>query len=362
MGIGDSMKLSLCMIVRDEEAVLARCLQGVAPYVDEVVIADTGSTDRTAEIAKSFGCKLFSFAWRDDFSAARNFCFDNAQGDYLLWLDADDYISEENGVRLLALKKQIAEEAPDTVMCPYAVSFSDDGRPAQSFLRERILKNRPESRFRGRVHECAAPWGKIINSDFTVFHLGSQKSRGARNLHIYQKWMKEEGLSGRDAFYYGRELYYNGLYTEAVAVLEEMLRGDGWYVNKIEACKITSLCYLARGDKERALEALFRSFLFGEPRAGVLCAIASICYGAGQLKEAAFFYESALLARSHVAEGDFEEATDLSLTPLLQLTCIYHALGEKERAVGAHLRAEALFPDHPAVQYNRRYYEEKGWL
>ena len=84
------VKISLCMIVRDEEAVLERCLESIADIVDEIVIVDTGSVDNTKNIAEKFTDQVFDFTWIDDFSAARNFAFSKGQGDYLMWMDADD--------------------------------------------------------------------------------------------------------------------------------------------------------------------------------------------------------------------------------------------------------------------------------
>ena len=84
--------LSLCMIVKDEEPVLERCLESVRGLFDEIVVIDTGSVDRTREIALSFGAFVYDFPWRDDFSAARNFSFSKATGNYLFWMDADDVL------------------------------------------------------------------------------------------------------------------------------------------------------------------------------------------------------------------------------------------------------------------------------
>ncbi|MDE5995713.1 MAG: glycosyltransferase family 2 protein, partial [Eubacterium sp.] len=88
--------ISLCMIVKNEEKVLARCLESIKNAVDEIIIADTGSTDNTKEIAKKYTDKIYDFEWVDDFSKARNFSFSKASKDYIMWLDADDIISKEN--------------------------------------------------------------------------------------------------------------------------------------------------------------------------------------------------------------------------------------------------------------------------
>ena len=82
--------ISLCMIIRDEEEVLGRCLESVADLVDEIILVDTGSQDRTREIARHFTEKVYEFPWIDDFAAARNFSFSKASCDYCMWLDADD--------------------------------------------------------------------------------------------------------------------------------------------------------------------------------------------------------------------------------------------------------------------------------
>ena len=88
--------VSLCMIVKNEEEVLARCLESVQEIVDEIIVVDTGSTDNTREIAGRYTHQVYDFAWKDDFAAARNFSFFKAHGDYCLWLDADDVIEPED--------------------------------------------------------------------------------------------------------------------------------------------------------------------------------------------------------------------------------------------------------------------------
>ena len=88
--------VSLCMIVKNEEAVIGRCLESVQGMVDEIIIVDTGSEDRTKEIVERYTDKIYDFSWRDDFAAARNYSFSLASGDFILWLDADDYGAQES--------------------------------------------------------------------------------------------------------------------------------------------------------------------------------------------------------------------------------------------------------------------------
>ena len=93
--------ISLCMIVRNEEKVLGRCLTCVRGFADEIIIVDTGSMGRTKEIAFSFTDKVYDFKWKDDFAAARNFAFSRGTGDYLFWLDADDVVTEKEREKLM---------------------------------------------------------------------------------------------------------------------------------------------------------------------------------------------------------------------------------------------------------------------
>lgn len=351
-------EISLCMIVKNEEDTLGRCLAGVRPYVEEIVVVDTGSTDKTTEIARQYADKVSFFEWTDDFSAARNFSFAQATREYVMWLDADDVITEENGKKLLALKERIAEEKPDFVMCRYDAAFDADGNSTYTYFRERIMRRAAAPEWKGCVHECVLPSGKIIRSDFAVQHRKIHPSAPNRNLEIYCRNI-EKGmpLSPRDKFYFGRELYYNKVYDKAVEILENMT-GDigGWYVNKIEACRILSLCHSAQNRPDDALKSLFRSFMYGEPRAGVVCRIARLFKERKRYDEAVFWYGCALNCRDHSQEGDFENPRDRDLNPLLGLTECCYLAGRKKDSRAYHERLAQLFPDDPVVRSNGKFF------
>ena len=89
------ISISLCMIVKDEEEVISRCLETVKDIVDEIIIVDTGSEDNTKSLAHQAGAKVFDFTWVDDFAAAKNFAIEQATGDWILFLDADEYFAPE---------------------------------------------------------------------------------------------------------------------------------------------------------------------------------------------------------------------------------------------------------------------------
>ena len=92
--------ISLCMIVKNEERTLARCLESVADLMDEIIIMDTGSSDRTMDIAAMYTDQVYTYVWNEDFAAARNESFARATQEYILWLDADDVLLPRNGQSL----------------------------------------------------------------------------------------------------------------------------------------------------------------------------------------------------------------------------------------------------------------------
>src|SRR5262249_12818802 len=96
-------RLSLCMIVRDNESTIRGCLESIRPWVEEMIVVDTGSLDATLQICQEFGARVFHWAWRDDFSAARNESLKYARGKWIFWMDSDDTIPAECGRKLRAL-------------------------------------------------------------------------------------------------------------------------------------------------------------------------------------------------------------------------------------------------------------------
>ena len=219
--------VSLCMIVKNEEDVLARCLESAADLVEEVVIVDTGSTDRTREVAARFTDRVFQFEWTDDFAAARNYAFSLGTMDYLMWLDADDVLLEPDRRAFLALKEGLDPEV-SVVMASYHVGFDESGEPNFSYYRERLIRNHAGMLWKGAVHEAIAAVGRVAYGEFAVTHRKLRPSDPDRNLRIYEKQLaRGAALEPRDRFYYGRELFYHRRYEEALTVLRSFLKEGG---------------------------------------------------------------------------------------------------------------------------------------
>ncbi len=225
------MTLSLCMIVRDEEEMLPRCLAAVAPAVDEIVIVDTGSQDRTIEIARSFGARVIEREWTGSFSEPRNVSFEAATGDWLLYLDADEVLVAQDVERLRALTGQTWRE------CFYLAETNftgeeDDGTSV-IFSALRMFRNRPNYRFSGRLHEQigqhmpAYVRERIHYSNVRVEHYGylgavrDAKQKSRRNIELLLAQQSESAPDPFLRFNLGSEYLAAGDAQAALGELEQ---------------------------------------------------------------------------------------------------------------------------------------------
>ncbi len=351
--------ISLCMIVKNEEAVLERCLSSARELADEIIVIDTGSEDRTREIAGKFTSLVSGFPWEDDFAAARNASFEKAKMQYCMWLDADDVILEDDKKRFLEMKQTMTGEE-DMVMLPYHTAFDDAGNPVFWYYRERLIKNSPRFRWKGEIHEAITPSGTVIYGEAAVTHQKIKSGDPLRNLRILEK-KRDAGklLEPRQIFYYGQELYFNGRYEEAIAVLEEFLEKDGWIENKLEACKTLAICYRKQGREDQEAEALMRSLLLDVPRAEICCQIGEHFLNKGKYAQAAFWYETARTREMNARTGGFVQAECYGYLPNIQLAVCYDRMGMYRLASECNERAGVFKPNSDAVAYNRVYFENK---
>jgi glycosyltransferase involved in cell wall biosynthesis len=152
--LGVRAKISLTMIVRDEEKNLPKCLESVRGIFDEIVVVDTGSTDRTVEIARSFGANVFDFVWVDSFSAARNGALSHATGDFAFWLDADDVVEPAEREKLRELLGRLRTGDPAAYVVRCACDPSPDGTGGDTVVDHiRLFPLRDDARWTYRVHE-----------------------------------------------------------------------------------------------------------------------------------------------------------------------------------------------------------------
>jgi len=185
--------LTLSMIVKNEEKYLKECLSSVAGIADEIVIVDTGSTDKTLEIARQFNCRIFSFDWINDFSAARNYSLSKATGDWILYLDADERLTEKSKEAV----NRITEQPGKTAALCIVNSVDEFKEQPQIMKYIRLFANTPGIGFTGRVHEqieesLTKNNYNIIDTDIEILHIGYNvpqneiNEKAKRNLSILE--------------------------------------------------------------------------------------------------------------------------------------------------------------------------------
>ena len=194
-------RISLCMIVKDEESVLARCLESAKGHVDEIVIVDTGSTDRSMEIARDFGATVLEHPWGNDFAAARNVAIEAATGDWILSLDADEVLTPLAGRDI----KKVAKKNKFVGAYLPLRDEQDDGKVTVSLM-FRFFRNRPEIRWKYRLHEQVLPAAlelvraegrRLAQVEGEILHDGYReevmeaKGKNERNLRLFELQLKD---------------------------------------------------------------------------------------------------------------------------------------------------------------------------
>jgi len=254
--------LSLCMIVKNEEKNIGECLKSAKDLADEIIVTDTGSIDRTIEIAKSFGAKIEHFEWTKDFSAARNYCISKATSRWIIWLDADDRVPEST---VKEFRKILSKETPDKVFY-FEVR---DGRGTK-FLQIRAFPNKPQIKFEGRIHEQILPSIRKlglteIRLPLEIIHTGYDdhellKTKQRRNLELFkEQFPDEKGMNPLDMYHYGTCYHILGEYEQALKWLRESLKEAKTHgYNELLVILPHDIAGILeqQGDLEGALEAL----------------------------------------------------------------------------------------------------------
>ncbi len=231
------MKISACVIVKNEEKNLPQWLDCVRRLADEIVVVDTGSTDRTVELAQEAGVNLYHFEWIKDFAAAKNYALDQATGEWIVFLDADEYFPPEDCPRVLELiRRYHPDRRVGGFLCRRIDIDQDCGnRYIDDVTVLRVFRNSRFLRFEGKIHEILKntakrkPQMKYIE-DITIMHTGYSASivddKTRRNLDILLAEQARRGKQPSDSFYLAD--CYVGLheYEKAVRYARETIEND----------------------------------------------------------------------------------------------------------------------------------------
>jgi len=331
--------ISICMIVKNEERVLARCLDSIKDIADEIVIVDTGSSDSTKEIAAKYTDKIYDFAWVDDFSKARNFAMNKCNMDYIYMPDADEVMDEVNLGRFKVLKENLLTEIEIVEM--WYVNQLSNGT-VYNFdreLRPKLYKRLREFVFIDPVHEMVRLDPVVFESDIEIIHM-PEGLHASRDLDIFNKYIKKNGsLSKRLVEMYARELMVSGKE-------EDFLNARSFFLDIAENETNPELIKLAnivlaeaavvRNDTEELLKYSIKDI--ADNGSSEICTILGAFYENKQdLKEAILWYYN---ARYEVeAQVNIRYQQDIPLKGLIRVS---KALGDIEAASKYEAELESL--------------------
>jgi glycosyltransferase involved in cell wall biosynthesis len=239
--------ISLCMIVKNEENVLSRCLDSIHGLVDEIIIIDTGSEDDTKKIASLYTDKVFDFEWKENFSDARNYAASFAEGKWILVLDADEYIERENFARALNELRQNKDNYE--IFAVNIVNFSGEyGESIAQHQHSRIYKNNANIEFHRAIHEQLNYTNKnkmkvIGMSPLIIYHSGylnktiREKEKNKRNQGLIEKEINEKTSEGFDLFNLANEFRILGQIQKATDFyIKAYQRKEEFWQNWVPFC------------------------------------------------------------------------------------------------------------------------------
>ncbi len=354
--------ISLSMIVKNEEKSLERCLRSVEGIPDEIIIIDTGSEDNTKAIARNFTSQVFDFEWVDDFSAARNYSFERAAMDYILWLDADDVLLPEERTKFLTLKNTLAPNV-DAVSMIYHTAFDSENNVTQSNRRLRLVRRSKNFTWSGIVHEDLTTDSKFhyYDSDIVVTHLKPQGGHGSskRNLLLYKRHIEDgRALRPADLFHYAQELRMHEEFDEAIPYYVQFLQTSQINVDAaLLALHELAKCYHLTGNVEKEWECTLKSLELDVPRPEFSCRFGERFLRQNQFRQAIFWYELALRDQSDVSDRAIENYPFKTWLPHKQLGLCYYRINNYERSLHHNKSARQYLPHDQGIETNIRLLE-----
>lgn len=226
------------MIVKNEEHNIVRALSWGKGIIKEQIVVDTGSEDRTAEIAKQMGAKVYHYDWNDNFAAAKNYALKKAKGNWIVFLDADEFVLEEDTKKLQAFINQVHTDFRVKLITLNIAHLDQEGRTVAVAPQHRVFRNDPKIRYRYRIHEELYETSGVklpfvnAGSEIMILHTGytenekAVKQKGKRNIELLQKQLEETPTDGKFHMYLGDAYNIAGEETKAIESYQKVLWDD----------------------------------------------------------------------------------------------------------------------------------------
>lgn len=366
------MRISLCMIVRDEEGSLARCLASAAPCADEICVIDTGSSDDTRAIAQRAGARVLQFEWCDDFAAARNASLEMAGGDWILVLDADEEVSDPYAREKLEAFAHAHRPPSDKGAAAGQVTILNHSAEGQDDEISRVSVTRffahlPGARFEGRVHEQlvipparAAQLAPLERGDtqLEVHHYGytreslAKKRTLARNLRMLELALAERPGDPYLWYQLGRTQFVSGAHEAALQAFEQALSrcpdGAPYGGHLLESAGYS---LRALGRSSHALAWLSQVEAEFQDRADTCFLVALLSMDVGDLARAEKGFRRCLELEGTTPAGGESAPGASSYAALYNLGVMREVLGDWDEALTWYRRALEVHPRHaPSLQ------------
>jgi glycosyltransferase involved in cell wall biosynthesis len=371
--------ISVCMIVRDEQHQLQACLEFLRPFVQEIVIVDTGSTDGTLDVARRFTDVVETFTACNDshgrmlrFDLARNRSFSLATQPWVMWVDADDKVVGAENLELL-IKRYDAERrgGPAMIAMPYEYSHDAQGRVELLLERERLVTPKEHFEWHGWVHEVLLPKGADMRRStgaMKVVHRRSasrKKSESGRNLRILEAQYAVMGdADARHLYYLGQELGYANRIDEAIGFLSKHIDRSGWDDERYMSAQLIAKHYENRGEYEKAIEWAMKAILINENWCEAYFTVARCTYYIAQRTDSVRWWQRA----AHFAKIGLDKPrtmTPLFVNPLERdfeihkyLNMALSKIGDTKGALASVQKGLSVRPDDGHLLFNKRVYEE----
>ena len=341
--------ISQCMIVKNEEKNIRRALSWGKDIMYEQIVVDTGSSDRTVEIAREMGAKIFFFPWINDFAAAKNFAIDQAKGDWIAFLDADESFTPEDTKKIPEILEYVGDDV-DALLIGIA-DLDENNNITSGGTMIRFFVNRPDLRYVGKIHEHLVRKGRSelhltdATKQLAFLHTGYQeqekrdKSKFERNLNIILEILKQEpencdylGYLGDTYFLDGKNEEAWDAYKKAVAAMPEKLevydqRSSYTYTNLLRV----SQCLNA---PEAEVEAIYKEAVEKLPKEPDFdCVMGDWYWRKGQYEKAVQMYELA------IAKLETYGTVNRGIYTTSMLIQMYECLGEGCRRLGDYQKA-----------------------
>ena len=296
------MKWSLAIIARNNENTIGQTLESVKLFIDEIIVVDTGSTDKTKEVAESHGATTYDFEWIDDFAAARNFAFSKATGDWVMWLDTGDVVPPESQEKWAWLKStNIINQRPQNEELIWAelnrCIEPQTGRITFHYPTPRLAYRAANPKWTGAVHEVLSTDNGVswyfgegsVNDPF-----GYDQKPTERNIKILKRLLDEGDETPRTAYYYANELRDLERNEEAIAAYHAFLQKQHFTWEYYEALLSLSKVHKRMSQDLEASGFLLQAIYFAPQRAEAWLLIGDIAYENQRWEQAIPFYRACI--------------------------------------------------------------------